>query len=68
MSTVDHSAAKAQSQSLDDYDGQWVAVRNGLVVAHAPDEEALRHEPGVRDDDLLYPIGDPASGFYMINV
>jgi hypothetical protein len=38
------------------------------VVAHASDEEALRLEPAVRDDDLVYPIGDPVSGFYMINV
>jgi hypothetical protein len=56
------------SEDLDQYDGQWVAVREGRVVAHAPDEEALRADPEVRDGDLVYPIGDPPSGFYMINV
>jgi hypothetical protein len=56
------------SQNLDDYDGCWVAVRNGEVVAHAEDEETLRADPAVRDGDLLYPIGDPPSGFYLINV
>ena len=56
------------SQNLDDYDGRWIAVRAGLVVAHAADEEALRADPAVRDGDLVYPIGDPPSGFYLINV
>jgi hypothetical protein len=54
--------------NLDPYDGQWVAVRNDRVVAAAADEEALRAHPRVRDDDDMYPVGDPPSGFYMINV
>jgi len=56
------------SQNLDDYDGRWVAVRAGRVVAHAADEESLRADEAVHDDDLVYPIGDPPSGFYLINV
>ena len=56
------------SQELDDYDGRWVAVREGTVVAHADTEEELRADPAVRDGDLLYPVGDPPSGFYLINV
>jgi hypothetical protein len=56
------------SADLDAYDGQWVAVRNGEVVAHAPDEETLRADPAVQDGDDVYPIGDPPAGFYMLNV
>jgi hypothetical protein len=56
------------SQNLDDYDGRWVAVRNGEIVAHGDDEESLRSQDAVRDGDLVYPIGDPPSGFYLINV
>jgi hypothetical protein len=56
------------SQNLDDYDGRWVAVRDGKVVAHGDDEELLRDDPAVRDGDLVYPIGDPPSGFYLIHV
>jgi Family of unknown function (DUF5678) len=56
------------SQNLDDYDGQWVAVRDGEVVAHAPDEDSLRADEAVRESDLVFPIGDPPSGFYLINV
>jgi hypothetical protein len=56
------------SQELDDYDGRWVAMRKGLVVAHAEDEQALRREPAMRRGDLVFPIGDPPTGFYMINV
>ncbi len=53
---------------LSNFDGKWVAVREGKVVAAAEDEEALRAHPGVREGDDVYPIGDPPSGFYMINV
>jgi len=56
------------SQELDAYDGRWVAVRDGRVVAHAADEESLRADGAVRDGDLLFPVGDPPSGFYLINV
>jgi len=62
------TAHEQLSQDLDDYDGRWVAVRNGEVVAHAADEESLRRDEAVRETDLLYPIGDPPSGFYLINV
>ena len=62
------SDAAELSQDLDDYDGRWVAVRDGKVVAHGDDEESLRADPAVRDGDLVYPIGDPPSGFYLINV
>jgi hypothetical protein len=51
---------------LQHYDGQWVAVRDGQVVAAAADEEALRADPAVREGDDVYPIGDPPSGFYFI--
>jgi hypothetical protein len=53
---------------LEPYDGKWVAVRGSKVVAHAEDEEALRAHPAVREGDDVYPVGDPPSGFYMINV
>jgi hypothetical protein len=56
------------SPNLDGYTGQWVAVRDRVVVAHADDEESLRKHPAVRDGDLVFPIGDPPSGFYLINV
>ncbi|MGZ4354589.1 MAG: DUF5678 domain-containing protein [Gaiellaceae bacterium] len=56
------------SHDLDAYDGKWVAVRNEAVVAHADDEATLRADPKVREDDDVYPVGDPPSGFYMINV
>jgi hypothetical protein len=56
------------AQELDDYDGRWVAMRDGLVVAHADDEETLRNHPDVRPGDLRFPIGEPATGFYMLGV
>jgi hypothetical protein len=51
---------------LEHYTGQWVAVREGVVVASAPDEAALRADPAVEDGDDVYPIGEPPSGFYFL--
>jgi hypothetical protein len=51
---------------LDHYTGQWVAVRDGVVVASASEEATLRADPTVRDGDDVYPIGEPPSGFYFL--
>ena len=60
--------AKPLSQNLDDYDGQWVAVRDGTIVAHGNSSEAVHADPAYVEGDLVYPIGEPPSGFYLINV
>jgi hypothetical protein len=66
LSTRQHQLATVLD--LSPYDGQWVAVRDGKVIANAPDEGALHADPSVREGDDVYPIGDPPSGFYLINV
>jgi hypothetical protein len=43
-------------------------MRDGRVVAHDPDPEQLRANPDVRPTDDLFPVGEPPSGFYLINV
>jgi hypothetical protein len=57
-----------EEHGLDDYTGQWVAIRESRVVASATDETTLRASPLVREGDVIVPIGEPASGFYLINV
>jgi Family of unknown function (DUF5678) len=56
------------SDDLSAYDGRWVAMRDGSVVAHGDDEEAVRSHPAVAETDLVFPVGEPPSGFYLINV
>jgi uncharacterized protein DUF5678 len=53
---------------LEHYTGEWVAMRGGRVVAHHPDSEQLRLDPEVMDTDDIFPVGEPPSGFYLINV
>ncbi|HZO98188.1 MAG TPA: DUF5678 domain-containing protein [Gaiellaceae bacterium] len=62
------STEQRPSPELEPYDGRWVAVRDGAVVAHAADEASLRADPAVREGDLVFPVGDPPSGFYLVNV
>jgi hypothetical protein len=56
MSTVD----------MTPYDGMWVAVRDGKVIAYAADEKHLRADPRVLATDAVFPIGDPPMG-YMVS-
>lgn len=53
---------------LDAFEGQWVAMRGERVVAHGPDEAAVRESEDVEPTDLVFPVGEPPSGFYLINV
>ena len=42
--------------------GEWVAVRDGKVVAHDVDPEALQANPAVLPTDDVFPVGDPPVG------
>ena len=53
---------------LEHFTGEWVAMREGRVVAHDPDSEQLRLNPEVLETDDIFPVGEPPSGFYLINV
>ena len=55
------------ADDLEHYGGQWVALREGTLVAHAPDLEALQAHPAVLPTDDVFPVGDPPSGFYTVN-
>jgi hypothetical protein len=43
-------------------------MRGDRVVAHGPDEETVRESEDVETTDLVFPVGEPPSGFYLINV
>lgn len=48
------------------YAGSWVAIRDGKVVASALDAVELRHHADVREDDLLMPVPDGATGVFIL--
>jgi hypothetical protein len=52
---------------LEHYDGEWVAVRDGKVIAHDVDPEALQANPAVLPTDDVFPVGEPPSGFYTVS-
>jgi hypothetical protein len=56
------------TDDLEAYDGRWVAMRDGVVVADGEGEEDVRGHEAVRATDLVFPVGEPPSGFYLINV
>ena len=54
---------------LEHYTGEWVAMRRRRASSRiTPDAEELRAHPDVLETDDMFPVGEPPSGFYLINV
>lgn len=51
---------------LAPYAGQWVALRNGEVIASDMDAKRLREHMEVREDDVLVPVGHPDRGYFIL--
>ena len=51
-------------EDLESYGGQWVALRDGYVVANDLDPVALRDNPEVSQGDTLIPV--PAQGSELL--
>jgi hypothetical protein len=43
-------------EDLTPYEGLWVALRNGYVIAAALDPRLVREDPAVRIDDVLLAV------------
>ncbi len=63
---VIHQEDLAIHEDLKPYAGNWVALRNGKVVASALDSVELRDKPEVLDDDVLMPVPDRTDGPYIL--
>lgn len=50
--------------ALAGYEGKWVAIRDGVVIAAAETLEELRQIPDVRRDDAVYVVPEPSTYFY----
>lgn len=53
-------------EDLSPYAGQWVALRDGRVVASDLTGVALRNHPEVRPDDVLVPVPPAGGGVYIL--
>lgn len=62
----EEAVAALPDNDLEHYDGRWVAMRDGNVIAHEADREALQANPAVRPTDDMFPVGEPPSGFYTV--
>jgi hypothetical protein len=50
---------------LSPYLGEWVALRDGLVVASDEVVEALLDRPEVHESDVLMPVSPSRSGYFV---
>lgn len=51
---------------LSPYAGQWVALRNGRVIASDVSGVALRDNAEVREDDMLVPVPPSPAGVFIL--
>jgi len=54
------------TEDLSPYEGTWVAVRDGKVVASALDARELRDRPDVHEDDLLVLVPTRGAGTFLL--
>jgi len=53
-------------EDLAPYAGQWVALRDGRVVAHDLDPVALRDKQEVVETDMLMPVPTGGRGIFIL--
>jgi Family of unknown function (DUF5678) len=66
MTVLEHQQAIMPREDLKPYAGQWVALRDGHVVASDLDPVALRDRPDVQDTDTLMPVPPPGSDLLIL--
>lgn len=54
------------TDDLAPYEGAWVAIREGKIIASALDPIELRDNPDVRDDDALMPVPPDGEATFIL--
>jgi hypothetical protein len=52
------------ADAFEGYEGKWIAVRDGEVIASADSLQELRAEPQVTPDDAVYVVPEAPSYFF----
>lgn len=70
MSALTELERSQQELAIEDdlapYAGQWVAIRDGHVVAHDVDPARLEEHPAVEPTDLIVAVGNLDGGYYVL--
>lgn len=57
MTALEKEQAKfLPKEDLTPYQGRWIALRDGRVIASDVDGVSLRDNPAVQEDDVLMPV------------
>lgn len=66
MTIAERQQQLAPKEDLSQYAGQWVALRDGRVIASALDAVTLRKLPEIRDEDILLPVRRHGTGINVL--
>ena len=56
----------APKDDLTPYAGEWVALRDGRVIAHDIDPVAVRNHPEVSDTDAIIPVAETGDDLLLL--
>jgi hypothetical protein len=63
MSTIERVRSPLPAE-IEEYEGRWVAIRDGEIVADAETLEELVADERTSDTDLIYLVPEPGTYFY----
>jgi hypothetical protein len=66
MTVAERQQQLAPKEDLSPYAGQWVALRDGHVIARAMDAVTLRDRPGIQENDVLIPVRRHGTGINVL--
>ncbi|WP_249021044.1 hypothetical protein [Conexibacter sp. S30A1] len=66
MSATEIQTEPLVTDDLAPYEGAWVAVRDGRIVASALTPVELRDDPQVQDTDALIPVPRAADATFIL--
>lgn len=64
MSATVDVARSPLPEGVGEYEGRWIAIRDGQIVAAADVLEDLIQDEDVRETDVLYRVPEHGSYFY----
>lgn len=60
------SKSPVPQEAFDDYQGRWIALRNGEIIADASTDDELRLDGRVESTDALFRVPEASTHFYPV--
>jgi hypothetical protein len=63
---VEISKSPVPQEAFDNYEGRWIALRDGEIIADAATDTELRLDGRVESTDALFRVPEASTHFYSV--